>query len=155
MNAKLNAGNLATLERSHDGLLRLCLTLEEIADSLPIDVDKDDCLDVARDMVPLLKQAHLLEEQVLFPDFDSNAGSRFAGMVIERLKAEHRCDALACEEMVQTLKAVAEDRCELSADTLRYMFHGFLEGVRRHVSSEKLMIEALLAAQSEGREILA
>lgn len=155
LHARLNVDNLGALERHHEGLLRLCLTLEEIADSLPLDVDKEACLDVTKTMAPLLSQAHLLEEQILFPDFDSKAGSHFAALMIEQLKADHRCDALACAETVETLKSLAEGRCPKSPDAVRYMFNGFLEGIRRHVSSEKLMIEALLVAQSEGREILA
>ncbi|MBU3962613.1 MAG: hemerythrin domain-containing protein [Alphaproteobacteria bacterium] len=98
---------------------------------------------------------HRLEERILFPDFDKNAGSCFAAMMIERLKAEHRCDGLACEEMVETLKTMAEGRCPLPPETVRYMLRGFLEGLRRHVSSERLMIETLLAAKAERREVFA
>lgn len=155
MTIDLDAAGLVELECNHDGLLRLCLTLEEISDSIPFDVESAVCLHVAEGLGPLLAQAHRLEERILFPDFDKNAGSCFAAMMIERLKAEHRCDGLACEEMVETLTTMAEGRCPLPPETVRYMLRGFLEGLRRHVSSERLMIETLLAAKAEGREVFA
>ncbi len=155
MDAPLDSTNLVALERSHEDLLIFCLRVEEIADSLQLGIDKQDCLDVSQNMLPLLKQTHLIEEQILFPDFDRNAGSRFAGTMIQSLKAEHRCDALACAETMRTLTDLAEGRNALVADTVRYMLNGFVESVRRHISLEKLMIEALLVARSEGREILA
>jgi hemerythrin-like domain-containing protein len=151
----LDATGIVELERSHARLLGLCLTLEEIADSIPFDVDSATCREVSETLGPLLTEAHRREEQILFPDFDKNAGSCFAAMMIERLKAEHRCDGLACEEMVKTLETVAEGRCPLPPETVRYMLLGFLEGLRRHVSSERLMIETLLAAKAEGREVFA
>ncbi|NML76966.1 hemerythrin domain-containing protein [Rhizobium sp. S-51] len=151
----LDAAGLVALERNHAGLLGLCLTLEEIADSIPFDVDSATCRAVTEALGPLLGEAHRLEEEILFPDFDKNAGSCFAAMMIERLKAEHRCDGLACEEMVRTLGALVEGRCALPPETVRYMLQGFLEGLRRHVSSERLMMETLLAAKAEGREVFA
>lgn len=151
----LDAAGIVELERNHAGLLGLCLTLEEIADSIPFDVDGATCRVVAETLGPLLTEAHRLEEQILFPDFDRNAGSCFAAMMIERLKAEHRCDGLACEEMVSTLKTLADGRCPLPPETVRYMLQGFLEALRRHVSSERLMIETLLAAKAEGRDVFA
>lgn len=151
----LDAAAIAALERSHAQLLNLCLTLEEIADTIPFDVDPGACTFVAGSIGPLLKRAHSLEERLLFPDFDRNAGSCFAAMMIERLKAEHRCDGLACEEMVHTLQTLAQERCPLPPDTVRYMLLGFLEGLRRHVASERLMLETLVAAKAEGREVFA
>ncbi len=150
----LNAQDLAALGRNHDALLTLCLKLEEIADSLPFDINEDLCREVSQSVTPLLRQTQQLEERVLFPDFDRSAGSCFAAMMIERLKGEHRCDGLAAEEISLTLKAMIEGRCRLSFDTVGYMLRGFFECIRRHVAAEKLMIEALCVAEAEGREIL-
>ena len=74
-------------------------------------------------------------------------------MTIERLKAEHRCDRLAAEELSLTLKAVADGRCGLSPDTVARMLGGFQESLRRHVFSEKMILESLLAAKAEAREV--
>jgi len=151
----LDAAGIVALERNHAGLLGLCLTLEEIADSIPFDVDSATCREVTETLGPLLTEAHRLEEQILFPDFDRNAGSCFAAMMIERLKAEHRCDGLASEEMIKTLETLAEGRCPRPPETVRYRLQGFLEGLRRQVSSERLMVETLLAAKAEGRDVFA
>jgi len=151
---KLNAGDLAALERNHEALLGLCLVLEEIASSLPDDVDRTACREASETMADLLQATHRLEEGILFPDFRSNAGSYFAPRMIEQLKAEHRCDLLASREVTTTLKALAENG-QVRADPARYLLRGFLEALRRHVYSEKLIIEALLVAEADGREVLA
>lgn len=152
----LNAGDLAELEANHQELLALCLTLEEIAFSLPSEVDGDACLAASDAMAPLLRRTQQIEERILFPDFDRNAGSHFAATLIEQLKAEHRCDLLACEEVSHTLKTIADHGSPpQTTGPARYMLRGFLEGVRRHVLSEKLIIETLLVAEAEGREVLA
>ncbi|MBP1844195.1 hemerythrin-like domain-containing protein [Rhizobium petrolearium] len=153
--ANLNAHALAQLERNHEALMALCLVLEEIAFALPSDVDREACLRASQIMIPLLQQTHQVEERILFPDFDRNAGSHFAATLIERLKAEHRCDVLTCEEVSLMLKAMAERPDIPPEQAVRYMLQGFLESVRRHVLSEKLIIEALLVAEAEGREVLA
>ncbi|MGV1793522.1 hemerythrin domain-containing protein [Rhizobium sp. A37_96] len=153
---RLNARDLAELEGNHESLLALCLTLEEIAFSLPGEVDNDACLSASQTMVQLLRRAHQMEERILFPDFDRNAGSHFAATLIERLKAEHRCDVLACEEVSLALKAIAEKgNRPQGVGQARYMLQGFQESVRRHVFSEKLIIETLLVAEAERREVLA
>ena len=151
--AKLSARNLAALEQNHTTILRLCLTLEEIAASLPDEIDTATCLDTSKNIAELIKATHALEEEVLFPDFSSNAGSYFAPHMIEQLKAEHRCDLLAGQEVATTLKELADNKCA-SASSARYLLLGFLEALRRHVHSEKLIIEALLVAEAEGREVL-
>ena len=92
---------------------------------------------------------------MLFPDFDRNAGSTFSLTMIEQLKAEHRCDLLASTEVSETLMALADGREDQAGSAARYLLNGFLESIRRHVLSEKLIIEALLVAKAEGREILA
>jgi len=148
----LAAADIARLEALHRDLLDLCLRLEEAAGEPDAG---EDFLQLAGRILPLLRAVHDLEEALLFPDFDRHAGSCFAAMAIERLKAEHRCDRLAAEELALTLKAVAEGRCALSPDTVSRMIGGFQESLRRHVFSEKMMLEALISAKAEGREVFA
>ena len=76
-------------------------------------------------------------------------------MAIQRLKAEHRCDRLAAEELSLTLKAVADGRCGLSPETVSRMIGGFQESLRRHVFSEQMILETLLAAKAEARDVFA
>ncbi|KXO77869.1 hemerythrin domain-containing protein [Brucella anthropi] len=149
----LHATDISRLEAHHHDLLELCLQLEEIADDLETGASMQEYRRIAMLIPRLVGETHALEEDVLFPDFSRQAHSHFATAIIERLKAEHRCDRLAAEELSQTLMAIAEGRCSLACDTISYMVRGFMESVRRHILSEKLMIEALLAAKSEEREV--
>lgn len=146
----LTAADIGRLETLHSDLLDLFLRLEEAASDPTI---AGELRELADAIPPLLKSVHDLEERLLFPDFDRHAGSCFAAMTIERLKAEHRCDRLAAEELSLTLKAVADDRCGLSPDTIARMLGGFQESLRRHVFSEKLILESLLAAKDDERQI--
>ena len=146
----LAAADIGRLEALHGNLLDLCLRLEEAAGDPGTAAELRDLADT---IPPLLKSVHDLEERLLFPDFDRHAGSCFAAMTIERLKAEHRCDRLAAEELSLTLKAVADGRCGLSLDTVARMLSGFQESLRRHVFSEKMLLESLLAAKAEAREV--
>ena len=151
----LDRQDLATLGRNHEDLLRLCRDLEDLADSLPFAIDEARCRDVAEQVVPLLTRTQEFEEQLLFPDLDRSAGSCFAAMMIERLKNEHRCDLMAAEEISLTLKAMLRGHCGLTFETIGYMLRGFFECVRRHVASEKAMINQLIPPEPESRMMLA
>ncbi len=146
----LAATAVARLEALQKDLLDLCLRLEEAASDASLVPDLGQ---VAASLPPLLDAVHDLEERVLFPDFDRHAGSCFATIAIARLKAEHRCDRLAGEELSLTLKAVADNRCGLSPDRVSRMIGGFQESLRRHVYSEKMILEALLSAKAEARDV--
>lgn len=148
----LAAADIGRLEALHSRLLDLCLRLEEAAGDPGI---AGELRELAETIVPLLKSAHELEERLLFPDFDHHAGSRFATITIERLKAEHRCDQFAAGEISQALHAVADDCCTLPPEAVSRMIVGFQESLRRHVFSEKMILEALLSAKAEARDVFA
>src|SRR3546814_19823508 len=131
----------------------LCLALDEIASALPDEVDRTACREASETRADRLQATQRLYEGILFPDFRSNAGSYFAPRMIEQLKAEHRCDLLASREVTTTLKALAENG-QVCAATARYLLQGFLEALRRHVNSDKLIIETLLMAEADGREVM-
>lgn len=146
----LAASDIGRLEKLHGDVLELCLRLEAAAGEPDIG---GELRDLAEAIPQTLKSVQELEESLLFPDFDRHAGSCFAAMAIERLKAEHRCDRLAAEELSLTLKAVAEDRCGLMPETVSRMIIGFQEALRRHVFLEKMMLEALISAKSGDRDV--
>lgn len=148
----LDAADIGRLEALHQRLLDLCLRLEDAAGEPGV---AGDMRELAETIPSLLRTAHDLEEGLLFPDFDRHAGSCFAAMTIQRLKAEHRCDRLAAEELSLTLKTVADDRCALSPETVARMIGGFQEALRRHVFAEQMMMEALLSAKADARTIFA
>lgn len=153
--AIIDATRLAHLEADHAALLDLCLRLEDVAEGLRETRSGHNLSKLAGDLKRLLGETQGLEEASLFPDFDRHAGSCFAAMMIERLKAEHRSDRLAAEDLAQTFAAMEAGRCRLSLETVAAMTGGFAESLRRHVESEKMMIETLLVAKAEGREIFA
>lgn len=151
----LNEQELTTLKQNHEDLLALCHDLEELADSLPFDVNQRLCHDVSDAVVPLLARTQEFEEQLLFPDLDREAGSCFSAMMIERLKNEHRCDRLAAEEISLTLKALLRGHCGLTFETIGYMLRGFFECVRRHVASERALIDQLMPVDAKTERALA
>ncbi len=151
----LSAPDVRRLEANHQQILSLSLQFEQAMEEIGTDPKYADLQTLSNSIFLLLGQAHDLEEEVLFPGFDHRAGSCFSVMIIEHLKAEHRYDRLAAEELRLTLMALSEGRCTLPLDTIARMLCSFLECLRRHVSTEKLMMEALLAAEAEEREIFA
>lgn len=151
----LNNQELTTLKQNHQDLLALCHDLEALADSLPFDVNERLCHDLSDSVVPLLARTQAFEEQLLFPDLDREAGSCFSAMMVERLKSEHRCDRLAAEEISLTLKALLRGHCGLTFETIGYMLRGFFECVRRHVASERALIEQLMPGEAATRRALA
>lgn len=151
----LNNQELRTLKQNHQDLLALCHDLEALADSLPFDVNERLCHDVSDSVVALLARTQAFEEELLFPDLDREAGSCFSAMMIERLKNEHRCDRLAAEEIALTLKALLRGHCGLTFETIGYMLRGFFECVRRHVASERALIEQLIPGETGTDRVLA
>jgi len=151
----LNAADLRRLEANHQQLLDLGFQLEQAMEETGLDPEYAELRRLSVAIRLLLKDAHDLEERVLFPGFDRRAGSCFSVLMIEHLKAEHRYDRLAADELRLTLLALADGTCSLPIETITRMLTGFLECLRRHVSTEKLLMEALLAAEAEEREIFA
>jgi hemerythrin-like domain-containing protein len=151
----LDEQQLTTLRQNHEELLGLCRNIEELADSLPFDINEKLCRAVSDTVVPLLARTQEFEERLLFPNLDRSAGSCFTAMMIERLKNEHRCDRLAAEEISLTLKAMLRGHCGLTFETIGYMLRGFFECVRRHVAAEKAMIDQLMQTESEQRMAVA
>lgn len=153
MPAEMDALSLQRVETGHHGLAALCLRLEEAAFEMESVAAPPEIIALAGELMPQLTEIQMLEESRLFPDFDRHAGSCFGAMMIAQLKAEHRYDRLAAGELAQTLGALAARRCPLSPDTVASMMRGFAENLRRHMRSEAMMIETLLAAKAEGRGI--
>lgn len=128
---------LATFERQ----LNLCDLLEQIADSLPDRLDRQQCLTVARMIGPLIKQAHVAEEQFLFPDVLSRHGD--GDNVVEKLRLEHIEDECFAEEVQYELFELGRGQPLLQPEAIGYMLRGFFEGVRRHIRHEQELLGAL------------
>lgn len=121
----------------HTIQLQLCEELEIIADTLPNVSNTQKLLVICRDILPIVKKAHLFEEKTLFPVLtpyqeEDNVLSRN----LERLRYEHWEDESFAEEICEELKLFINNPSKALVDKLSYMLRGFFEGMRRHIAFE-------------------
>jgi len=127
--------------------IQLCDQLETIADSLPYRVDRLDCIRVASRLLPLLRESHRYEEEVLFPVFERHAdvhpGRR---STVLRLKSEHLYDEGAAEEICERLMWIGRGGEIDNPEALGFMLRAFFDTVRRHIAFEREFVlpEAIL-----------
>ena len=128
---------LALLRKNHHDKHALCDRLEEIADSLPDNLDRHICATAARSIDPILKKAHQFEEEELFPKLaEHNKTRKEFDLILSRLTGEHHEDLCFGEEVRDALLALASDTPVQSADATGYMLRGFFENLRRHMAFE-------------------
>jgi|GEM_PF-734464 iron-sulfur cluster repair protein YtfE (RIC family) len=118
----------------------ICDQLEAIADSLPDRVDPLACLKLAGRLVPSVRQAHLFEEQVLFPLYEANGRRGQQEGTVSRLKAEHLQDECAAEDITEILMTTGHGRPIQNPEAFGFMLRAFFEAVRRHLASERALI---------------
>lgn len=119
--------------RAHAQKLELCATLEEIADALPSRVDRLLCLKVASSLVPLLRECHRFEEEIVFPALPQMPGR---DSVIARLKTEHVEDDCAAEELSEALLSHGHGEPIENPEAFGYMLRALFGSMRRHVAFE-------------------
>ena len=122
------------MSRAHAQKLRLCDTLEAIADDLPAHVDQLQCLTAASSLVPLLRACHRFEEETVFPVF---ARRRGGAAIVERLKAEHLEDDCAAEDLSEALLAYGHGAAIENPEAFGYMLRGLFDAMRRHIAYER------------------
>lgn len=139
------------LDRSFKSQLSLCALLEDIADSLPNNVSRSNCLLAAQNIQPIMQAAHTFEEQYLFPLLlkDKRKQDELEP-IIARLHAEHCEDESYGDEVVDALEELATDQ-PANIDKLSYMLRGFFEGMRRHIAFEQEHLLPLLAMDNNSR----
>jgi len=126
----------------------LCQKLEDLADSLPNDVDLQKCLTLARIITPVLKQAHDYEEYTLFPKLRNSHKDNAQLMgTLERLRFEHWEDESFADELRESLVNFASGRDSELTKSLPYMLRGFFEGLRRHAAFEREHILPILQSK--------
>lgn len=136
---------VAVMRKAHEEKLTLCDCLEEIADSLPNKIDRRVCLNAANALVPLLRNIHRYEEEIVFPVFEGKAAGRFGtGGTIARLKAEHLEDESYADELAEALVKMSDGSSDLEAETAGFMLRGFFESLRRHMAFERDHILAII-----------
>ena len=129
------------LEEAHNEQLRICDMLEEIADSLPLQIDRLKCFCAAGKLRTSVVIHQLDEDLGLFPTLrrrsNLDPGVRSS---LERLEAEHIDDEGFAAEVVDALEVLARGRAVSSVETLAYMLRGFFVPLRRHVEWENVTI---------------
>lgn len=128
---------LRWLNAAYREQLALCDALEDIADSLPASVNRQQCIYAAKALGPAIRYQHLCEETVLFPWLSKRAG---AGASLEdtlsRLKYEHFEDECFAEELTDALLKLGAGQ-PVNMEAIGYMLRGFFEGLRRHIAFER------------------
>lgn len=133
-----NTISLDWLAGAHREQLLLCDALEEIADSLPANVNRQKCIYAAKVLGPLIHNLHRYEEQVIFPHLAAQAGRAGAlEATLNRLKFEHCEDECFAEELIDTLLKLGSGAEDVNAEAAGYMLRGFFETIRRHIAFER------------------
>lgn len=136
-----NAGALCLhMSVVHAEKTDLCDQLEAIADSLPYRVDRLACLRLAGRLVPLMRQAHNFEEELLFPLYEASQIPVDRHETVLRLKSEHLHDECSAQEISEELLLIGHGKPIRNPEALGFMLRGFFETVRRHLASERELI---------------
>jgi hemerythrin-like domain-containing protein len=136
---------VSRVELNHRALLVLCDLLEGIADRLPGDVDRGECLILSRALAPMLQRIQSYEETVLFPALVAwNKLLPDMAETIDRLKIEHQVDGCYAEDVEDMLRSYGESRPSVAPDAAGFMLRGFFESLRRHVAFEQVLLVPLL-----------
>jgi hemerythrin-like domain-containing protein len=120
--------------RVHEQKLRICSRLEAIADDVPSRVDRLQCLDVASSLVPLLRECHRFEEEIVFPVFARRSGG---AAIVSRLKMEHIEDDCAASDVSEALLALGHGHEIENPEAFGYMLRALFESMRRHIAFER------------------
>ncbi|WP_245415897.1 MULTISPECIES: hemerythrin domain-containing protein [Mesorhizobium] len=116
----------------------LCDQLESIADSLPYRVCRLDCIRIASRLLPLLRESHRYEEEVLFPIFERQSDVHpMRRATVLRLKSEHMYDEGAAEQICEHLLWIGHGGEIDNPEALGFMLRAFFDTVRRHIAFER------------------
>ena len=125
------------LKLAHEEQLALCRELEDIADSLPANINRQKCIYAAKALGPLVKSVHAYEETVFFPWLERQAAERARlEETLTRLKFEHCEDECYAEELTDALLRLGSGH-PVNVEAVGYMLRGFFEVMRRHIAFER------------------
>ena len=145
------------IARVHQGKLHLCAAMEAIADALPSAVDRMECLRIASELVPLLRESHRYEEETIFPVFEKVQGASHPARAasVRRLQAEHVEDECAAQDLTEVLLEIGHGAAVDNPEALGFMLRAFFETLRRHIAFEREHILPIVTAQKCGTELAA
>jgi hemerythrin-like domain-containing protein len=132
---------------AHGRKLELCEAIEAIADGLPSAVDRLQCLHIANQLVPLLRESHRYEEENVFPAFETAGGcdALLRAASVRRLKAEHVEDECAAQDLTDVLFEIGHGGAIENPEALGFMLRAFFETIRRHISFEREHVLPIVA----------
>lgn len=129
--------------------LALCEALENVADQLGAQPNRQKCLQMAEELDPIMQRAHAFEANVLFPLLASivSEGSEetatIAKRYLEQLKTEHEDDVGLVGEVVEALREFGQDSSPISSDAIGYLLRGLFVGLRRHLAYENQVVRTI------------
>ncbi|MEM8650737.1 MAG: hemerythrin domain-containing protein [Pseudomonadota bacterium] len=128
---------IGEINHHHQKQLDLCQRLERVADSLPDNIDRQECLSISWQIYPIVKEAHRFEEETLFPllTMEKDDNSTLSNS-LERLKFEHWEDESSAEDISLSLRQMISEPASANVEKISYMLRGFFEGLRRHIAFE-------------------
>jgi hemerythrin-like domain-containing protein len=132
-----DAEMLAWLQDAQVEQLALCDELEEIADSLPANVNRQKCIYAAKALAPMIRSLHHYEETILFPRIKQRPNGSADDETLSRLRYEHLEDEGYAEELTEALLKLGSGET-VNMEAVGYMLRGFFEGMRRHIAFERL-----------------
>jgi len=141
MNSRQDADPVSAFKKGHQDLLALCDQLEEIADSLPDQINRQKCLYAARALCPLIRTIDKFEEEVLFPQIKSRMpDNTVTPKTLTRLRFDHCEDECFAEELSEALHKLGKSSANINMETTGYMLRGFFEALRRHIAFENEVV---------------
>jgi hemerythrin-like domain-containing protein len=127
---------LAWLQDAQVEQLALCNELEEIADSLPANVNRQKCIYAAKALAPMIRSLHHYEETIVFPRIKPWQNGSADDETLSRLRYEHLEDEGYAEELTEALYNLGSGE-PVNMEAVGYMLRGFFEGMRRHIAFER------------------
>lgn len=128
---------LISLEKAHVTLFCLCDMLEQVADSIPGQISRETCSKLGANLLPLMRNIHQFEEDILYPLAVERLGATPAiESTITRLRYEHCEDECFAEELAEALRELGTGKAPKNPEATGYMLRGFFEAVRRHIAFE-------------------
>ncbi|MCO5160620.1 MAG: hemerythrin domain-containing protein [Mesorhizobium sp.] len=125
------------MSRIHEEKLSLCDALEAIADSLPGNVDRFECLRVGSVLAPAMRRSHQFEETRIFPAFERSPAVPGRAVSVARLKSEHLADECAAADVSEELLRIGHGEEIGNPEALGFMLRALFEAMRRHIAFER------------------
>lgn len=129
------------LERAHAFHAGLCDILEQIADSLPDEVDPLHCRQALTSLKLELPLHHKDEEVGLFPLLERRSQPEdHLSEHLAQLSLEHATDESFADELTFELESLSQGERPHNPNMLGYMLRGFFESYRRHLHWENTVL---------------